>query len=228
MLAFNLAGFVALYAMLRLQGGLPLNPEGVGPMSPDLAFSTAVSFVTNTNWQAYSGEAQLSHLSQMAGLTVQNFVSAATGMAAAVVRGFGGEKGTGALGNFWVDMTRSVLYVLLPLSVVLGLFLAWQGVPQTFQGAAMATTLEGASQVIARGPAAAQVAIKQLGTNGGGFFGVNSAHPFENPAVASSMAQTLSILLVPVAFTFLFGRLVGGRAGPSSRPWACCSWWASP
>ncbi len=182
-------------------------------MSPDLAFNTAVSFVTNTNWQAYSGEAQLSYLSQMAGLTVQNFVSAATGMAVAVavVRGFGAAKGTGSLGNFWVDMTRSVLYVLLPLSVVLGLFLAWQGVPQTLQGAATATTLEGAEQVIARGPAAAQIAIKQLGTNGGGFFGVNSAHPFENPTVASNMAQSLSILLIPVAFAFLFGRLVGDR-----------------
>ncbi|MFZ0098395.1 MAG: potassium-transporting ATPase subunit KdpA [Gemmobacter sp.] len=211
-LAFNLLGFLALYAILRLQGGLPLNPDGIGGMAPDLAFNTAISFVTNTNWQAYSGEAQLSYLSQMAGLTVQNFVSAATGMAVgvAVIRGFAGPKGA-ALGNFWVDMLRSVLYVLLPLSVVLGLVLIVQGVPQTLQGAAHVTTLEGASQVIPRGPAAAQVAIKQLGTNGGGFFGVNSAHPFENPTILSNMLQCLSILLIPVAFCFLFGRMVQDR-----------------
>ena len=173
-----------------------------------MAFNTAISFVTNTNWQAYSGEAQLTYFSQMAGLTVQNFVSAATGMAVAVavIRGFVGAKGAG-LGNFWVDMTRSVLYILLPMSVVLALFLAWQGVPQTLQGAAHVTTLEGAEQIIARGPAAAQIAIKQLGTNGGGFFGVNSAHPLENPTIASNMAQLLSILLIPVAFCFLFGRM---------------------
>jgi K+-transporting ATPase ATPase A chain len=181
-------------------------------MAPDLAFNTAISFVTNTNWQAYSGEAQLSYLSQMAGLTVQNFVSAATGMAVgvAVIRGFAGPKGAG-LGNFWADMLRSVLYVLLPLSVVVGLVLIVQGVPQTLQGAAHVTTLEGASQVIPRGPAAAQVAIKQLGTNGGGFFGVNSAHPFENPTILSNMLQCLSILLIPVAFCFLFGRMVQDR-----------------
>jgi len=208
-LAFNAAGFILLYAILRLQGLLPLNPGDVAAMSPDLAFNTAVSFVTNTNWQAYSGEVQLSYLSQMAGLTVQNFTSAATGMAVgvAVIRGFAGR----ALGNFWVDMTRSVTHVLLPLSVLLGLFLMFQGVPQTLLGAAHVTTLEGADQVIARGPAAAQIAIKQLGTNGGGFFGVNSAHPLENPTVASNMAQVLSILLIPVAFCFLFGRMVGDR-----------------
>ena len=207
-LAFNMAGFVLLYAILRLQTVLPLNPDGIGPISADLAFNTAISFVTNTNWQAYSGEAQLTYFSQMAGLTVQNFVSAATGMAVAVavIRGFVGAKGAG-LGNFWVDMTRSVLYILLPMSVVLALFLAWQGVPQTMQGAVHVTTLEGAEQIIARGPAAAQIAIKQLGTNGGGFFGVNSAHPLENPTIASNMAQLLSILLIPVAFCFLFGRM---------------------
>lgn len=211
-LAFNAVGFVLLYAILRAQGGLPLNPDGIGGMTPDLAFNTAVSFVTNTNWQAYSGEAQLSYLSQMAGLTVQNFVSAGTGMAVAVavVRGFVGAKGA-SLGNFWVDLTRSVLWVLLPLSVLLALFLAWQGVPQTLQGAVVATGVEGQGQVIARGPAAAQIAIKQLGTNGGGFFGVNSAHPFENPTIASNMAQSLSILLIPVAFCFLFGRMAGDR-----------------
>jgi K+-transporting ATPase ATPase A chain len=211
-LALNAVGFVPLYAILRAQGGLPLNPDGIGGMTPDLAFNTAVSFVTNTNWQAYSGEAQLSYLSQMAGLTVQNFVSAGTGMAVAVavIRGFVAAKGA-TLGNFWVDLTRSILWILLPLSVVLALFLAWQGVPQTLQGAVVATGVEGQEQVIARGPAAAQIAIKQLGTNGGGFFGVNSAHPFENPTIASNMAQSLSILLIPVAFCFLFGRMAGDR-----------------
>jgi potassium-transporting ATPase potassium-binding subunit len=211
-LALNAAGFVALYAVLRLQGLLPLNPDGIEAMAPDLAFNTAVSFVTNTDWQAYSGEAQLSYLSQMIGLTVQNFVSAGTGMAVAVavVRGFTGAKGT-TLGNFWVDLTRSILYVLLPLSILLALFLALQGVPQTLLGAVHATTVEGADQVIARGPAAAQIAIKQLGTNGGGFFGVNAAHPFENPTIASNMAQTIAILLIPVAFCFLFGQMARDR-----------------
>jgi K+-transporting ATPase ATPase A chain len=211
-LAFNLAGFLLLYAILRMQGALPLNPDGIGGMSPDLAFNTAVSFVTNTNWQAYSGEAQLSYLSQMAGLTVQNFVSAGTGMAVAVavIRGFVAPKGS-TLGNFWVDLTRSVLWILLPLSVALALFLAAQGVPQTLQGAVVATGVEGSEQVIARGPAAAQIAIRQLGTNGGGFFGVNSAHPFENPTIASNMAQSLAILLIPVAFCFLFGRMARDR-----------------
>lgn len=211
-LAFNLVGFVVLYAILRLQQILPLNPDGIGTITPDLAFNTAVSFITNTNWQAYSGEAQLSYLSQMAGLTVQNFVSAATGMAVgvAVIRGFVAAKGS-SLGNFWVDMTRSALWVLLPLSSILALFLAAQGVPQTLLGAVGATGVEGHEQIIARGPAAAQIAIKQLGTNGGGFFGVNSAHPFENPTIASNLAQSLSILLIPVAFCFLFGRMAGDR-----------------
>ncbi|RLL62832.1 potassium-transporting ATPase subunit KdpA [Paenirhodobacter hankyongi] len=211
-LVFNLTGFVALYAILRLQGALPMNPDRIAGMPADLAFNTAISFVTNTNWQASSGEAQLSYLAQMAGLTVQNFVSAATGMAVgiAVIRGFTGERGAG-LGNFWADMTRSVLYVLLPLSVVVALVLAVQGVPQTLLGAVHATTVEGADQVIARGPAAAQIAIKQLGTNGGGFFGVNSAHPFENPTVLSNMVQCLSILLIPVAFCFVFGRMAQDR-----------------
>lgn len=211
-LAFNAVGFVLLYAILRAQGALPLNPDSLAGMAPDLAFNTAVSFVTNTNWQAYSGEAQLTYLSQMAGLTVQNFVSAGTGMAVAVavIRGFAAPKGA-SLGNFWVDLTRSVLWILLPLSVMLALFLAWQGVPQTLRGAVVATGIEGQEQVIARGPAAAQIAIKQLGTNGGGFFGVNSTHPFENPTVASNMAQSLSILLIPVAFCFLFGRMAGDR-----------------
>jgi potassium-transporting ATPase potassium-binding subunit len=211
-LAFNAIGFLVLYAILRTQGALPLNPDGISGMAPDLAFNTAVSFVTNTNWQAYSGEAQLSYLSQMVGLTVQNFVSAGTGMAVgvAVIRGFVAPKGA-TLGNFWVDLTRSTLWILLPLSILLALFLASQGVPQTLQGAVTATGVEGQEQIIARGPAAAQIAIKQLGTNGGGFFGVNSAHPFENPTIASNLAQSLSILLIPVAFCFLFGRMSGDR-----------------
>jgi len=211
-LAFNLAGFLLLYAILRGQGGLPLNPDGIGGMSADLAFNTAASFITNTNWQAYSGEAQLSYLSQMAGLTVQNFVSAGTGMAVgvAVIRGFVLEKGA-SIGNFWHDLTRSVLWVLLPLSILLALFLAAQGVPQTLLGAVTATGVEGGEQIIARGPAAAQIAIKQLGTNGGGFFGVNSAHPFENPTIASNLAECMALLLIPIAFCFLFGRMAGDR-----------------
>ena len=211
-LACNLVGFTVLYTLLRVQGTLPLNPDGIGGMAPDLAFNTAISFVTNTNWQAYSGEVQLSYLAQMAGLTVQNFVSAGTGMAVAVavVRGFTAPKSS-TIGNFWVDLTRSVLWILLPLSVLLAIFLAWQGVPQTLLGAVSTTGLEGHAQVIARGPAAAQIAIKQLGTNGGGFFGVNSAHPFENPTIPSDLAQSLSILLIPVAFCFLFGRMAADR-----------------
>ena len=211
-LAFNAAGFALLYALLRLQGVLPLNPDGVTAMAPDLAFNTAISFVTNTNWQAYSGEAQLSYLSQMAGLTVQNFVSAGTGMAVAlaVIRGFTAPKGAD-LGNFWLDLTRSVLWILLPLSALLGLALVAQGVPQTLQGAVPATGLEGGAQLIARGPAAAQIAIKQLGTNGGGFFGVNSAHPFENPTIVSNLLESLAILVIPAAFCFLSGRMAGDR-----------------
>ncbi|MFN4062535.1 MAG: potassium-transporting ATPase subunit KdpA [Paracoccus hibiscisoli] len=211
-LAFNLAGFVFLYAVLRLQGVLPWNPEGIGPMSADLAFNTAVSFVTNTNWQAYSGEVQLSYLAQMVGLTAQNFVSAATGMAVAVavIRGFV-ATGDGRIGNFWTDLTRAVLYVLVPISILVAILLIWQGVPQSLGAYIRATTLEGASQIIAQGPAASQIAIKQLGTNGGGFFGVNSAHPLENPTILSNMVQSVLILLIPVAFCFLFGRMVGDR-----------------
>ena len=211
-LVFNLVGFLLLYAILRLQGMLPWNPQGIGPMAPDLAFNTAISFVTNTNWQAYSGEVQLSYMSQMVGLTVQNFVSAATGMAIAVaiVRGFA-AKGDGRLGNFWVDATRAVLYILLPLSILAAVVLIWQGVPQSLSAYVRATTLEGAGQVIAQGPAAAQIAIKQLGTNGGGFFNANSAHPFENPTILSNMIQSVYLLLIPVAFCFLFGRMVGDR-----------------
>jgi K+-transporting ATPase ATPase A chain len=208
-LAFNLVGWLFLYAVLRLQHVLPWNPEGMAPMAPDLAFNTAVSFVTNTNWQAYGGEATLSYFSQMVGLTVQNFVSAATGIAvgAAVIRGFGGRQ-LKTLGNFWVDLTRSILYVLLPLSIVAALVLTWQGVPQNLSSYVEATTLEGTSQVIAQGPVASQVAIKQLGTNGGGFFNANSSVPYENPTPLSNLIEMLAILLVPAAFCFMFGRMV--------------------
>ncbi|WP_099864586.1 potassium-transporting ATPase subunit KdpA [Pararhizobium haloflavum] len=208
-LAFNMAGWVILYAILRLQHLLPLNPEGLPALSPDLAFNTAVSFVTNTNWQAYGGETTMSYLSQMAGLTVQNFVSAATGIAvgAAVIRGFFARE-TKEIGNFWVDLTRTLLYVLLPLSIVTTLFLVWQGVPQNLLAYVQATTLEGGSQLLAQGPAASQIAIKQLGTNGGGFFNANSAVPYENPTPLTNIVQMVAILLIPAAFCFMFGKMV--------------------
>ena len=207
-LVFNLAGWMLLYAILRLQHLLPWNPEGLAPMSPDLAFNTAVSFVTNTNWQAYGGETTLSYFSQMVGLTVQNFVSAATGIAVgvAVIRGFVTRQARD-VGNFWVDLTRSILFVLLPLSLLASLVLVWQGVPQSLSSYIHATTLEGGAQVIAQGPVASQVAIKQLGTNGGGFFNVNSAHPYENPTPLSNLLEMLYILLIPTAFCFMFGRM---------------------
>jgi potassium-transporting ATPase potassium-binding subunit len=210
MLAFNGAGFLLLYALLRLQHLLPLNPQGFGPVAPDLAFNTAISFVTNTNWQAYGGETTMSHLTQMVGLTVQNFLSAATGiaLAIAVTRAFAGA-GAAALGNFWVDVTRATLYVLLPLSILIAVIFAATGVPQTFAGSVDTMTLDGAKQVIALGPVASQEAIKQLGTNGGGFFNANSAHPFENPNAWSNMLSIWSMLLVSTALTFTFGRMVG-------------------
>ncbi|SKA17644.1 potassium-transporting ATPase subunit KdpA [Consotaella salsifontis] len=208
-LAFNAAGWLMLYAVLRLQGVLPWNPQGLPGLSPDLAFNTAVSFVTNTNWQAYGGETTMSYFSQMVGLTVQNFVSAATGIAvgAAVIRGFFGRE-TRGIGNFWIDLIRSVLYVLLPLSILFGLFLVWQGVPQNLTHYVDVTTLEGAKQTIAQGPAASQIAIKQLGTNGGGFFNANSAVPYENPTPLTNFVEMLAILLIPAAFPFMFGRMV--------------------
>ena len=209
LLAFNLAGFVLLFAILLFQGALPLNPQGLPGMEWSLAFNTAISFVTNTNWQSYSGEASLSYLSQMAGLTVQNFVSAATGIAVLIAfcRGIG-RRSTQHLGNFWADMTRATLYGLLPLCIVLALFLVWQGVPQTFAHYVDALTLQGTDQTIPLGPAASQIAIKQLGTNGGGFFGVNSAHPFENPTAWSNLFELVSIILIPVALVFTFGHYV--------------------
>ncbi|MFJ4155708.1 potassium-transporting ATPase subunit KdpA [Pseudomonas sp. NPDC089752] len=209
LLAFNLAGFLLLFSVLLLQGYLPLNPQHLPGQEWSLAFNTAVSFVTNTNWQAYSGEASVSYLSQMLGLTVQNFVSAATGLAVlvALCRGIA-RRSTSSLGNFWVDMTRATLYGLLPLCLLLALLLVWQGVPQTFADYAHAVTLQGTDQTIPLGPAASQIAIKQLGTNGGGFFGVNSAHPFENPTAWSNLFEVASIILIPVALVFTFGHYV--------------------
>lgn len=209
LLAFNLVGFLLLFSVLLLQGYLPLNPQHLPGQEWSLAFNTAVSFVTNTNWQAYSGEASVSYLSQMLGLTVQNFVSPATGLAVlvALCRGIARRSAT-TLGNFWVDMTRATLYGLLPLCVLLALLLVWQGVPQTFADYAHALTLQGGDQTIPLGPAASQIAIKQLGTNGGGFFGVNSSHPFENPTAWSNLFEVASIILIPVALVFTFGHYV--------------------
>lgn len=212
MLVFNALGFLVLYALMRLQALLPLNPQGFSGVAPDLAFNTALSFTTNTNWQAYGGETTMSHFVQMAGLAVQNFLSAATGiaLAIAVTRAFA-RSSAQTLGNFWVDMTRAMLYVLLPLSIILGLVFAVTGVPQTLTGSVEATTLEGAKQTIALGPVASQEAIKQLGTNGGGFFNVNAAHPFENPNAWSNVLSIWSMLLISTALTFTFGQLVGDR-----------------
>ena len=210
MLAFHVLGFLALYALLRFQAVLPFNPDGQSAVAPDLAFNTAASFVTNTNWQNYGGETTMSYLTQMLGLTHQNFLSAATGIALAValVRGFS-RASAATVGSFWVDLTRTTLYVLLPICVVYTLFLVSQGIPQTFGGAIEATTLEGAKQTIAVGPVASQVAIKMLGTNGGGFFNVNAAHPFENPTALSNFVQIVSIFALGAALTNVFGRMVG-------------------
>lgn len=212
MLAFSLAGFLALYAMLRLQAYLPLNPQGFPGVPADLAFNTAVSFVTNTNWQNYAGETTMSHFSQMAGLTVQNFLSAATGMALAVAitRALARSK-VATLGNFWVDMTRATLYVLLPLAIVVALAFVAMGLPQTLDASVTATTLEGANQVISLGPVASQEAIKQLGTNGGGFFNVNAAHPFENPTAWSNYLNIFAMLSISAAMAYTFGQMVGNR-----------------
>lgn len=217
MLAANAVGFVLLYLLLRLQGVLPLNPQGFGGIGPWLAFNTAASFVTNTDWQAYSGEAAMSNLSQMAGLSVQNFLSAATGiaLALAVSRAFAAGK-LQDLGNFWADFVRVTLYLLLPLALVVGLAFVAMGMPQTLAANAEATTLEGATQVIPLGPAAFQIAIKHLGTNGGGFFGANSAHPFEGPSALATAAQIWAQQIIPFALALAFGHIVGdarqGRA----------------
>ncbi|MGF1551480.1 MAG: potassium-transporting ATPase subunit KdpA [Paracoccaceae bacterium] len=209
-IAFNAAGAVLLFAILATQAWHPWNPEGMAGLSAPLAFNTAISFVTNTNWQAYGGETTMSYFSQMAGLTVQNFVSAATGVAVAlaVIRGFVRREAS-TLGNFWLDLTRAVFGLFLPLAVVMGLALVFLGVPQNLSPYVEATTLEGASQTIAQGPAASQIAIKQLGTNGGGFFSVNSAHPLENPTHWTNLLQSWAILAIPAAFCFLYGRWAG-------------------
>ncbi|HXV80200.1 MAG TPA: potassium-transporting ATPase subunit KdpA [Candidatus Binatia bacterium] len=239
MLLFNAAGMLFLYALQRVQGLLPLNPAGLGMVAPDLAFNTAASFASNTNWQSYGGETTLSHLTQMLGLTVQNFVSAATGMAilAALIRGLA-RRNAQTIGNFWVDLTKSTLYILLPLALVLALALVSQGVVQTFgasetasltqpvtydkpvvdadgqpvsdeQGKPKTEPATDTEQVLALGPAASQIAIKQLGTNGGGFFNVNSSHPFENATPLSNFLEMLAILLIPAALCYTFGSMVG-------------------
>lgn len=209
MLSFNALGFALLYGILRTQQWLPLNPQDLPAVAPHLAFNTAVSFVTNTNWQSYGGETTLSYFSQMIGLTTQNFVSAATGIgvALALTRGIARRNAAG-IGNFWVDLTRATLYVLLPLAIVSALLLVALGVPQNFSAYTEATTLEGAKQLIAQGPVASQLAIKQLGSNGGGFFNVNSAHPFENPTALSNFIESLYLLLIAAALTNTFGRMV--------------------
>jgi potassium-transporting ATPase potassium-binding subunit len=208
-LIFSAVFFTGLYILLRVQGHLFLNPDQMKGVSSPLSLNTAASFITNTNWQFYGGEATMSYLSQMAGLAVQNFVSAAVGMAvlAAVIRGFA-RRNSASIGNFWRDLYRSLVYILLPLSIVLALVLVSQGVVQTFDGHTTATTLEGVHQTITRGPAASQIAIKQLGTNGGGFFDSNSAVPFENPNGLTNFLEVLAILLIPVAQVFMFGRMV--------------------
>jgi potassium-transporting ATPase potassium-binding subunit len=210
--AFGLVSVAALYSLLRLQGVLPLNPTGMPAVPPALAFNTAISFATNTNWQNYGGEATLGHLSQMVGLGVQNFVSAAAGFGvlAALARGLSRAKGS-TLGSFWVDVTRFTVRVALPLSLVFAVALVSQGVVQNFDGFREVATIEGGTQVVPGGPAASQIAIKQLGTNGGGFFNVNSAHPLENPTGVSNLLQTLAIVLIPFASVDAFGRIVGNR-----------------
>ncbi len=212
MLTFKVLCFLAAYAIMRLQAGLPLNPMGQTAVTPDLAYNTAISFLTNTNWQSYGGESTMSYTSQMVALTVQNFVSAAAGIAIAMafVRGFA-RHSSKTIGNFWVDLTRVTLYALIPICVIATLVLIWQGVPQTLGGNVDALTLEGVKQSIAVGPVASQEAIKMLGTNGGGFFNANSAHPFENPTVLTNYIQVLSIFALGAALTNMFGRMVGSE-----------------
>jgi K+-transporting ATPase ATPase A chain len=212
MLFFHVGGFLILYTVMRLQALLPFNPAEQSAVAEDLSFNTAISFITNTNWQNYGGESTMSYLVQMLGLTHQNFLSAATGIALAValIRGFS-RSSMRTIGNFWVDVTRCTLYVLLPICVVYTLFLIWQGMPQTLGAYVDVTTLEGAKQTIAVGPVASQVAIKMLGTNGGGFFNANAAHPFENPTAMSNFVQMISIFALGAALTNVFGRMVGNQ-----------------
>ncbi len=212
MLAFSFAGFVILYALQRLQSVLPFNPQAQTAVSPDLAFNTSVSFVTNTNWQSYTPETTMSYLTQMAGLTVHNFVSAATGIALAIalIRGFS-RRSAQSIGNFWVDLTRCVLYILLPISIVVALVFIWQGMPENLNAYTEVTTLEHGKQVIAQGPVASQEVIKIFGTNGGGFFNANSAHPFENPTALTNLIQLILIFSIGAALTNVFGRMVGNQ-----------------
>lgn len=222
LLAFNAVGLGVLLLLLRLQGSLPFNPQALGGVPPWIAFNTAVSFVTNTNWQAYGGESTLSYLSQMAGLAVQNFASAAVGMAAAaaLIRGITRHRGSptgGRIGNFWVDLVRSILYVLVPLSFALSLVLVSQGVVQNFAPYSEVTTLEDSVQVIPGGPAASQVAIKDLGTNGGGFFNANSAHPFENPTPLSNAVIVVAMLIIPAGFVFAYGEMATKASAGAGR-----------
>jgi potassium-transporting ATPase potassium-binding subunit len=212
MLFFHIGGFAILYALLRLQAVLPFNPADQSALGEDLSFNTAVSFITNTNWQNYGGESTMSYLSQMLGLTHQNFLSAATGivLAIALIRGFA-RASVKTVGNFWVDVTRCTLYVLLPLCIPYALFLVWQGIPQTLGPYVEASTIEGGKQLIAVGPVASQIAIKMLGTNGGGFFNANAAHPFENPTALSNFVQMVSIFAIGAALTNVFGRMVGNE-----------------
>jgi K+-transporting ATPase ATPase A chain len=212
MLLFHVVGFLILYTLMRVQDLLPFNPAGQTPVPADLAFNTSVSFITNTNFQSYGGETTMSYLVQMLGLTHQNYLSAATGIALAValIRGFA-RASVSTIGNFWVDVTRCTLYVLMPICIIYALFLVWQGVPQTLGAYVDATTLEGGKQTIAVGPVASQMAIKMLGTNGGGFFNVNAAHPFENPTALSNFVQMLSIFAIGAALTNVFGRMIGNE-----------------
>jgi potassium-transporting ATPase potassium-binding subunit len=212
MLFFHVGGFAILYALFRLQAVLPFNPADQSAVAEDLSFNTAVSFITNTNWQNYGGESTMSYLSQMLGLTHQNFLSAATGivLAIALIRGFA-RASVKTVGNFWVDVTRCTLYILLPLCIPYALFLVWQGMPQTLGPYVEASTIEGGKQLIAVGPVASQIAIKMLGTNGGGFFNANAAHPFENPTALSNFVQMVSIFAIGAALTNVFGRMVGNE-----------------
>jgi len=212
MLFFHVGGFLILYVLMRTQALLPFNPADQSAVAEDLSFNTAVSFITNTNWQNYGGESTMSYLVQMAGLTHQNFLSAATGivLAVALTRGFA-RASARTIGNFWVDITRCTLYILLPICIPYALFLVWQGMPQTLGPYVEATTLEGAKQTIAVGPVASQVAIKMLGTNGGGFFNANASHPFENPTALSNFVQMISIFAIGAALTNVFGRMVGNQ-----------------
>jgi potassium-transporting ATPase potassium-binding subunit len=212
MLLFHVGGFVILYLLMRLQAGLPLNPAEQSAVAEDLSFNTAMSFITNTNWQNYGGESTMSYLVQMLGLTHQNYLSAATGIVLAIVliRGFA-RHSMRTVGSFWVDVTRCTLYILLPICIPYALFLVWQGIPQTLGPYINATTLEGAKQTIAVGPVASQIAIKMLGTNGGGFFNANAAHPFENPTALSNYVQIISIFALGAALTNVFGRMVGNQ-----------------